>query len=104
MIDITKLQWYYANDLVKISAHAAERFRKRGITEDDARNVVMTGEIIEQYPLDFPYPSCLILGTAVKGYKLHLVMSDETDSARIITGYLPNKAKWHDDLKTRRDV
>ena len=26
----------------------------------------MNGEIIEQYPDDYPYPSCLILGVSIK--------------------------------------
>ena len=32
--------------------------------EDEVRNVIQTGETIEDYPDDFPYPSRLVLGMA----------------------------------------
>ena len=102
MIDIHKLQWYYDNDKVFITAHAAERFRQRGIKVKDIRNAVKTGEIIEQYPDDYPYPSCLLMGVSVKAQPLHVVMSDEGNASRIITAYFPNADKWESDLKTRK--
>lgn len=102
MIDIHKLQWYYDNDKVFITAHAAERFRQRGIKVKDIRNAVKTGEIIEQYPDDYPYPSCLLMGVSVKAQPLHVVMSDEGNASRIITAYFPDADKWESDLKTRK--
>ena len=102
MIDIKRLQWYYDNDKVFITAHAAERFRQRGIKIKDIRNAVKTGEIIEQYPDDYPYPSCLLMGMSVKAQPLHVVMSDEGNASRIITAYFPDADKWESDLKTRK--
>jgi len=102
LIDIKKLQWYYENDKVFVTAHAAERFRQRGIKAKDIRNAVQTGEIIEQYPDDYPYPSCLLLGMSVKLQPVHVVMSDEGNVSRIITAYFPNTEKWEIDLKTRK--
>jgi len=102
LIDIERLQWYYDNDRVFITAHAAERFRQRGIKVKDIRNVVKTGEIIEQYPEDYPYPSCLLLGLSVNAQPLHVVMSDEGNASRIITAYFPDADKWESDLKTRK--
>jgi len=102
MIDIKRLQWYYDNDKVFITAHAAERFRQRGIKIKDIRNAVKTGEIIEQYPEDYPYPSCLLMGMSVKAQPLHVVMSDEGNASRIITAYFPDADKWESDLKTRK--
>ena len=102
MIDIKRLQWYYDNDKVFITAHAAERFRQRGIKIKDIRNAVKTGEIIEQYPEDYPYPSCLLMGLSVKAQPLHVVMSDEGNASRIITAYFPDVDKWESDLKTRK--
>jgi len=102
LIDIERLQWYYDNDRVFITAHAAERFRQRGIKVKDIRNAVKTGEIIEQYPEDYPYPSCLLLGLSVNVQPLHVVMSDEGNASRIITAYFPDVDKWESDLKTRK--
>ena len=72
MIDIKKLQWYYENDKVFVTAHAAERFRQRGIKAKDIRNAVQTGEIIEQYPDDLPRAgNCLGLGQIDHNRKFH---------------------------------
>ena len=54
MINIKNLLMYYESDKVFVTAHATERFRQRGIKAKDIRNAVKTGEIIEQYPEDYP--------------------------------------------------
>lgn len=82
MIDIEKLREYFLEDKIFVTEHAAERFHQRNIKIKDIRNAVNFGEIIEQYPNDYPYPSCL--------------------SSRIITAYFPDADKWSDDFKTRR--
>lgn len=69
----------------------------------DVKNAVISGEIIEQYPNDYPYPSCLILGKTTNQQWLHVVMSDEGSSSRIITAYYPDKNKWSTDFKCRKD-
>jgi hypothetical protein len=38
------------------------RLRERGIKRADVINCIQSGEIIEQYLDDMPFPSCLILG------------------------------------------
>jgi hypothetical protein len=53
--------------------HAIQRMFERGIDEADVRAVLITGEVIEDYPADTPYPSCLLLGW--RGIRpLHLVL------------------------------
>ena len=42
--------------------HAIQRMFERSVTRADVREVLATGEVIEQYPDDTPYPSRLILG------------------------------------------
>jgi hypothetical protein len=42
--------------------HAIQRMYQRSITEEEVRIVIKTGETIEDYPADFPYPSRLVLG------------------------------------------
>lgn len=103
MIEIKALQTYYDKDKVFITAHAMERFRQRGIKARDIRNAVKTGEIIEQYPDDYPYPSCLILGQTKDAKIIHVVMSDEGSSSRIITAYFPDEEKWKNGMRLRRE-
>ena len=63
----------------------------------------MTGEIIEQYPGDFPFPSCLVFGYSVENKIIHVVISEEGESGRIITAYTPSTEKFECDLKTRKE-
>lgn len=103
MIDIETLREYYRLEKVIITIHAQERLRQRGIRARDIKNCVMSGEIIEQYPDDFPFPSCLIFGKSASGKIIHVVASDEGTESRIITAYFPDNNKFEDDLKTRRE-
>lgn len=103
MIIIEALQAYYRQDKVFMTQHSSERCRQRGIKKKDIHHAVMSGEIIEQYPEDFPFPSCLIYGYAEDNSILHVVMSDEGTGSRIITAYFPDKRKWEADFKTRKE-
>ena len=40
--------------------HALIRLAERGINQEEVLNVIKEGEVIEDYPEDTPYPSCLI--------------------------------------------
>ena len=42
--------------------HCLQRMQERDISRADVKNGIATGEIIEDYPDDFPNPSCLIFG------------------------------------------
>ena len=103
MIEIEKLREYYKNDLVFVTEHAAERYRQRGIKAKDVRFAVSNGEIIEQYPEDFPFPSCLICGKDEDNNIVHVCMSDEGSASRIITAYYPDPDKWSEDFKIRKE-
>ena len=83
--------------------HALQRMFERGITEEDVHQVLETGEVIERYPDDRPYPSRLVLGWR-EDRPLHVVVAEraETDTLIVITVYEPNLALWEDDFKRRR--
>ncbi|MBQ3837385.1 MAG: DUF4258 domain-containing protein [Treponema sp.] len=104
MISIEVLRRYCENDAVFITNHAMERCRGRGIVVKDLISVIKTGEIIEDYPDDFPFPSCLVCGKSTSGKTMHVCMSDEGESSKVITAYYPSLDKWNDDLKTRKEV
>ena len=55
-----------------MTQHSSE-CRQRGIKIKDIRHAIMTGEIIEQYPDDYPFPSCLIFGYSVDNRIIHVV-------------------------------
>lgn len=87
-----------------ISLHGQLRMNERCISVDDVINAIDNGEIIEQYPADFPFPSCLVLGISVKGQYIHVVVSLNEGKIYLITVYVPNLDKWESDLKTRKEV
>ena len=58
------------------------------------------GEIIGQYPEDYPFPSCLILGKS-EGKTIHIVTSINEGMIYIITAYIPNYDKWESDFRKR---
>ena len=101
MIDLATIQDYFASEAVFVTEHAVDRFKQRGIYLRDVRAAVYSGDIIEQYPDDFPFPSCLICGVTRDNRTLHVVMSDEGSSSRIITAYYPDPTQWSSDFKTR---
>jgi len=102
LIALEKLRKYCAEDKIFVTNHAAERFRERGINISDIRNAINSGEIIEDYPNSYPYPSCLILGKNLRGEEIHVVLSDEGTASRIITTYFPDIDKWSEDFRVRR--
>jgi len=104
LIDINKLRKFFTEDKVFVTEHAAERFRQRGIRVKDIRNAVKNGEVIEDYPDDYPFPSCLIYGKDAVDKVIHVCMSDEGTSSRIITAYYPDPDKWNEDLKIRKEI
>ena len=99
MICINDLVKYFFDDCVFITLHAKNKIEERQIKIRDIKNAVINGEIIEQYPDDYPYPSCLICGKTLTGEVMHIVMSDEGHSSRIITAYYPASEKWTIDFK-----
>ena len=90
MIDIETLKNHLKKDVIFITQHAKNRCRERSIKQKGIANCIMTGEIIEQYHDDFPFPSCLVFGYAEDNRIMHTVISDEGESGRIITAYIPD--------------
>ncbi|RRD93531.1 DUF4258 domain-containing protein [Clostridiales bacterium COT073_COT-073] len=84
------------------SAHCLERMHSRKITRNEVKECIKAGEILEDYPNDFPHPSCLIYGLTKGNKVLHVVLGLTNIGITIITVYEPNNIIFNDDLKTRR--
>ena len=82
--------------------HCLERKQERDISRADVKNGILTGEIIEEYPDDYPHPSCLIFGYTINNRILHIVAGCDSINIYIITAYYPDTKKFEEDLKTRR--
>lgn len=83
--------------------HAVERMSQRGIREEDIEHVLLTGEAIEVYAHDTPYPSELLLGW-YNARPLHVVVATDKVNQRklVITVYVPDSHKWDADFKRRK--
>ena len=54
-----------------------QKVEQRGIRLADVMACIQNGKIIEQYPDDYPFPSCLILGLSVNNKYLHTVIGTD---------------------------
>jgi len=61
------------NDRIRITDHADEEAHSDNLYFDDVFTSVLLGEIIEQYPKDKPFPSCLVFGMNMKKEPVHSV-------------------------------
>lgn len=99
---IEELKQKASEHKIKWRGHASQRMIERDIKRNSVIKAILNGEIIEDYPEDFPFPSCLILGYSIDGKPLHVVCSIGQDYLWIITVYHPDSNKWEPDLKTRK--
>ncbi len=91
-----------AKEKYYISFTHTEKLRKRKISAKDIEEVISSGDIIENYPLDPRGPSCLVSGFTIKGEPLHIVCGKSEENIIIVTVYKPSPDEWEEDLKTRR--
>ena len=88
---------------IAMTNHAKARFGERNICLDDIESAISSGRIIEEYPDDTPFPSCLIVGKTVSERVLHTVVSTDGAFLYIITAYWPNPDKWTEDFTKRKE-
>jgi len=77
---------------------------ERGISLADVREIVESGETLNEYPDDIPYPSKLILG--YRGNRpIHFVLGYNgiEQMCIVITVYQPSKDIWENDFKQKRN-
>ncbi len=88
-----RIQWHQ---------HALERFLERGVSRAEVVCAIMNGEVIEVYPTDRPYPSCLVLH--VEAEPVHVVAAADPAAriCHVITAYRPDLERFESDFRTRR--
>ena len=102
MPDIEQLRQFNQAENYVVTMHGRRRMYERGILLGDVMCAVDQGEIIEAYPEDYPFPSCLVLGLSIQEKYLHAVVSLNEDRIFLITAYFPSLDEWEPDFKTRR--
>ena len=73
MFGITDIIKAITEKKIMISDHADEEAEADEIKFDEVYYSVLQGDVIESYPDDKPYPSCLIFGRSFIGDPIHSV-------------------------------
>ena len=95
-MDITDIVGAIQPGKVRITDHADEEADSDRLGFEEIYFSVMHGEIIESYPTDRPYPSCLISGRTFSGDPVHRVWvyNEPSRWAALITVYRPDPQRW----------
>lgn len=83
--------------------HAIQRMFERRVSEENVSQVLGSGEMIEDYSDEMPFPSRLMLGR--RGERLlHVVMAENTKEGElvVITVYEPDPSQWKSGFKGRK--
>jgi len=102
-VEIEKIRTAIESNKIKITDHADEETVDDQLTINEIFQSVQAGEIIENYPTDKPYPSCLVFGKNEFGSPIHSVWAYNNANgwAVLVTVYRPDPARWI-EWKTRR--
>lgn len=82
------------------SDHAVKRMIKISISRIEVETVINGGEIIEEYPHDKYFPSCLVYGKTEAGRDLHVQVS-LPPVVVVITAYEPDPEEWENSRHRR---
>ena len=102
-MDMDYLRNLVLDNKLEFSTHALLRMEQRGITDADIAETILTGKIIEEYPDDWPFPSCLIVRSLFRGRPLHTVIGCGEDELVVITAYYPDPEYWDETFEHRRE-
>jgi hypothetical protein len=89
---------------IRITDHAYEEAHSDNLSFDEIFLSIFHGEIIENYPDDKPYPSCLIYGSNFNQEPIHSVWAynPENKWSVLITVYRPDPNRWINWKKRRK--
>lgn len=89
-------------DSLMFSRHALTRMFERGLMTSDIAAIIGTGEVIQEYPEDRPYPSALILGFK-NSTAIHAVVAKDPagGTCYVVTAYVPDANLWTADFRRR---
>ncbi len=77
---------------------------ERRVSVENVRQVLQSGEVIEDYSDEMPYPGGLMLGKRGKR-PLHVVMAENTKDKElvVITVYEPDPSQWKPGFRNRKE-
>ena len=102
-MNIEKLRIAITEKNIEWRKHVFQRMLERNITREDVKEVIIKGELIEEYESDKPFPSALFFKVVNKRPTHAVIAFDEKQNkAHVITTYEPTLAIFESDYKTRK--
>ena len=105
-MDIALIIQAIRTNQIRITDHADEEAQADDLSFDEIFFSVVQGTVIEKYPDDTPYPSCLIYGNTFEGQPIHSVWAYNSSNqwAVLVTVYRPDPERWIDwQVRRRKD-
>jgi len=103
-LNIDIIRQMVKEEKIRWTNHVIVRLFQRNISQKDIEKALLTGEIIEEYENDYPFPSYLVYGLNLNNEVLHIVCGVNETELWIITAYYPDNIKWEKDLKKRKEI
>ena len=99
--DLSKWREAIADGRILWRAHAVGRMLNRNISRADVTGVLLSYDIIEEYPNDEPHPSVLLIGCSGQRV-VHVVAAFDGIKIYVITAYEPGLDHFEDCFRRRR--
>ena len=103
-IDLDKFRQSILGGRIEWRKHTLQRLAERMIKQGEALKVLLSGECIQEYADDQPYPSALFL--LISNKPLHVVAAFDAvnNFVYIITVYEPTSEFFEPDFKTGKKL
>lgn len=85
----------------RLTIHATGRIAQHDIALAEIVQAIATATLLENYPLFYQAPACLIGGDTIAGRPIHIVCSTTLTELVIITVYEPKPPKWQTPQRRR---
>lgn len=103
-LDLEHLKLKVAAGEYEVTSHVIERATIRGISRQEILEAIQNSEVVEDYPADKYWPSCLLLGRSSRSVMLHVLCSYPIRPlVKIITAYEPDPLEWINGRTRRTD-
>jgi len=101
--ELADLRKAIADENIIWQKHVLVRLAERHILQNEALDVILTGEVIRRYDDDKPFPSVLMMGWVAER-PLHVIAAygEAETTVFIITVYEPSLDFFELDYKTKR--
>ena len=100
-LNIAALRKAVSRNQYFISTHAKERMGQRRVSDEDLKQILRTGDLIELYPDAQPLPKALFMAH-VGGEPLYVSCAFDGEYAHIITVHWYDPNIWTDPWTRRR--